>query len=74
MTNASDMYKVKLDDSDWYELIMKDECPIPRAYSASFVYKKNLYVFGGCDLDQGYLNCFWSLELKTIEQFYLDFT
>ena len=51
MTNASQMYSVKLDDCDWYELIMKEECPKSRAYAASFLYKKNLFVFCGCDLD-----------------------
>lgn len=69
-SHGSAYYNVVLNDNDWYELIMKDQCPEGRAYAGSFLNKNNLYIYGGLDLEMGHMNDFWCIDIKSLEQFY----
>lgn len=67
ISSASGFFNVKLDDGDWYELMMGAVAPPCRAFAGSFMHRQSLYVFGGSDLHEGLLNDFWRIDFRSLE-------
>ena len=51
-----------------------DKLPSARSKHATFVHNKRMYIHGGMTDDGVVLDCLYSIDLKTLEMFYTDYT
>ena len=56
-------------EENWWEFRQQDIQPERRGYHSSFVYDNRLFVYGGKDIQIGYMDNIWAIDLKDIREF-----
>ena len=57
---------------NWWEFRAQDLQPERRGYHSSFVYDNKLFVYGGRDIQMGYKDNIWFIDLKDQREFIPD--
>ena len=57
-------------EENWWEFRQQDIQPERRGYHSSFVYDNRLFVYGGKDIQIGYMDNIWAIDLRDIREFH----
>lgn len=56
-------------EPNWWEFRQQDIQPERRGYHSSFVYDNKLFVYGGKDIQIGYMDNIWCIDLRDLVEF-----
>ena len=74
MDQGFDRAMVEVDDGqisnlNWYEVRIDSKVPERRGYHSTFEYQNKLYIFGGHDIREGFLNNLWMIDMDAFNDF-----
>ena len=53
-----------LSNMNWHEVRLDSKVPERRGYHSTFTYQDKLYIFGGHDIREGFLNNLWMIDMQ----------
>lgn len=56
-------------EENWWEFRQQDIQPERRGYHSTFVYGTKLFVYGGKDIQKGYMDNLWCIDLSNLQEF-----
>jgi len=56
-------------EKNWWEFRQQDIQPERRGYHSTFTYQNKLFVYGGKDIQIGYLDNLWCIDLTELQSF-----
>ena len=65
----NDMGDEEFSNNNWYEVRLDSKVPERRGYHSTFTYQNQLYIFGGHDIREGFLNNLWVIDVEAFDDF-----
>ena len=66
---AADEDELGTSNLNWFEVRLDSKVPERRGYHSTFVHQNKLYIFGGHDIREGFLNNLWMIDMDAFRDF-----